>query len=210
MEAVKNGDNTTTVVTPKPEVTSEQLLKIRADIDAALDAQSKLTDRKARLDANIEIYKLQNLEKAEMANIARAENEKVVIEKRNERLKIADTLIDFHAAMLALKADKKALPADVTAAEEAFKTQLETVKNELLGKYANSTPAKPAAATNGDAKPAGSRGATGAAIREKYIANKAAGMSNTDAEKAIVAEGFSRGTTGAVCLAYRREIGEAE
>jgi len=51
---------------------------------------------------------------------------------------------------------------------------------------------------------------TGAEIVDLYKQMKARGVSTTQATKDIIAKGYSRGTTGAVILAYRRSIGDAD
>jgi hypothetical protein len=96
-------------------------------------------------------------------------------------------------------------PTDEETAELAG--LVESIKNDLIAKL----PAPRTVVANGD-KPAatGTKGQKTAEIRAMFDANRAAGMNDTDNVKAIIASGQSRGTTGAVVLAYQRELGEKE
>ncbi len=103
---------------------------------------------------------------------------------------------------------KKALITDYkdSIGTEGEQAAYDKLAEAILG--AAKMPVKVAA--DGTAKPAGERGRIGNVIRELFIANRAAGMNDTENKKAIQAAGYSRGTTGAVVLAYQQEIGEKD
>lgn len=193
----------TGTVTPIPEkiYTSEKLTEIENRLNALLDTDQSKMDRAAKLKINLDLFALQNDEKAEIASLKKAESEAKVQEARNAKTKLVD---DFGAAAIEnyiASNDKKLSIDDKNAKNDTFHKLRENVVNAVLG-------SKPVTASTGTATATGTKGETGTKIRDRYIALKAEGKTNTEAEKAIVAEGFSRGTTGAVCLAYRREIGE--
>lgn len=191
----------------KFEPTSDKLTELKAAKKAAWDKfrQIEDVDSKEYSDAQTELLKINSDIKAEVANIIALKNAAELAEKRNARVALID---NYDAAVIALStvnADKKASDADkATAADNVAKAR-EIIVNELLAKFAGSSTAKLTVQTD---KPAGTKGATSAAIREAFIANRAAGMTDTENVKAIIASGHSRGTTGAVVLAYQREIGE--
>lgn len=181
-----NGGNGGTPVEP----TSEKLDALMAELAELADVPEQHTKlSKEWHDANMAIGKKYVEIEAEKANIRKAEAAAKLAEARNAKLALIGAFKD------AIGTDGEQAAYDALA-------------NELLSKSA--TPAKKAADTDGTAKPAGERGATSKRIRERFIANRAAGMSDTDNVKEIIASGESRGTTGAVVLAYQREIGEKE
>lgn len=141
--------------------------------------------------AAAEVWKIKGLIKAAEQAIENEANAAKLAEARNQRVAMFDNAV---AAALSAGTDS-----------EAFKGLREAVVNELLAKFGTATKATTTASTSAST---GERGATGKRIREAFIANRAAGMNDTDNAKAIIASGESRGTTGAVILAYQREIGE--
>lgn len=199
-------------VTPPPapaEVTSPKLLEIRAAMDAIFakqDAFTKDTPRKDKLDANLELFKLTNDEKAEQANIKKAEADAKIAEARNARVKMLDDLLSAYTASQA--AIGSGMPIEESnVLNDTYHKLREEVVNQLLAKFAGSAPAK--TAKDGTVTVStGTKGATGQRIRAAFIANRTTGMTDTDNVKAIIASGESRGTTGAEVLKYQREIGE--
>lgn len=197
-------DATAKVVTlPEPEPTSPKLVEIRAAIDSKLSTDQSKLDRAGKLALNLEIFGLTNDEKTEIANIKKATAEAKSAEARNAKIKVAD---DYAAAAIAnhiAQNDKKLSLDDKNAANDTFHKLRETVINAILG-------SRPTATKDGTAteKSTGTKGETGKKIVEAFLANRATGMTDTENVKAIIASGFSRGTTGAVVLAYQREIGE--
>lgn len=158
-------------------------------------------------DAMLEIYKTNKLIDAEIAGIKRAENEAKIAELRNNRIAF---VTNYKAAVIAdflVQNDKKADEAAKLASGENLLKLEEGLKTELLKTVPGSTPAKTAAA--GD-KPAGEKGATAKRIRGYFDEIRAGNPSATQTEivKDIIARGESRGTTGAVVLAYMQELGE--
>ena len=187
--------------------TSDKLTALQAE---GAEIWAKLTTcqygSKEALEANIAMAKNNQAQQNEIAALKKAEQDEILAAKRNERVALVDKLLECHTAYNMVNADKKASAEDKNAAADAFNAAREVVVNEVLAKYAASKPSKPA--TEGVAPTGGSRGKTGEEIRSLFIANRQTGMSDTDNVKAIIAAGYSRGTTGAVVLAYQREIGE--
>lgn len=189
---------------PKVEQTPQQMLD---ELNGKLAEQKSIIkshilgggemDDKPVLDANLEIFRLQNLIKNEQSKLDKLAKDQELSEKRNARVALADNLINAVLAAYGITERN-------TENDAQFKSQEDVVKNELLAKYATSTPAK----KESDGSTTASKGATSQAIRERYIALTGEGKTSTEAIKAIIAEGFSRGTTGAVVLAYQKEIGE--
>jgi hypothetical protein len=115
---------------PTPEPTSAKLTEIRAkqaEVFATLQGLKFGTPEQK--DASLQLFKLENEEKAEIANIKKAENDAKLQAARNERLKLID---DY---------DSATGDAKVAAREK--------LANELLARYATSSPAKRAAGGNG-------------------------------------------------------------
>lgn len=163
---------------------------------------------KEALTANLEVYKIQKQIEAEEANIRKAENDAKMVEQRNARVNLFKDAIEAdRAAQKSAFDDNMSLEEKQKLSDEAKRTA-EIVKTELLARYATSTPSK-TASTNGTSAPK-SGGTISSQIRELFIANRANNMTDTENVKAIIGQGYSRGTTGAVVLAYQKEIGEKE
>lgn len=182
----------------KPEPTSEKLTAIRAEIDAKLGIDQSKLDRKGKLDLNLEIYKLGNDERVEIANIEKAEREAKAMEARNAKISMIDELLAAHVANNTAIGDKKMSIEDKNAVNNKFHKLRETVVNAVLG-------SKPIAAVSGD-KPAGTKGATGQEIVDLYDKYRAEGKTDKEARDAIKAAGHSRGTTDAVILAAKGPV----
>lgn len=195
-------DKTQTVaLATKPEPTSEKLTAIRAEITKLEDIQitwTKATPRDERLKLNLELFKLGNDEKAEIANIEKAEREAKAMEARNAKISMIDELLAAHVANNTAIGDKKMSIEDKNAVNNKFHKLRETVVNAVLG-------SKPIAAVSGD-KPAGTKGATGQEIVDLYDKYRAEGKTDKEARDAIKAAGHSRGTTDAVILAAKGPV----
>lgn len=162
----------------QPEPQSEKLTALKAELNDKWAKMVKLpAGSKEALDANLDVYKQQKLIDAEIANIRKAEADLKVAELRNARVAMMDNY-------------------DKATGDDKAKLR-EAIVNELLAKYAHSTPAKVAT----DGSTGGSKGATSAAIKEILLSEIAGGATVTDAKKAAEAKGYSRGTTGAVATA---------
>lgn len=137
------------------ELTSDKLTALKAEYSAAWQKVISCTDPFApeTKDAKLALYKIENEMKAEQAGLQKAANDAKIAEARNQRIALNTAQLDAHTALLAVKADKKAKPEDVTAAENAFNTAKEAVENELLAKFAGSKPAK--VTSDGSAKTSG-------------------------------------------------------
>jgi hypothetical protein len=161
------------------EPQSAKLTELRATYATLWATMIKqVAGSKEAMTASLDVFKTQKLVDAEIANIGKAAADAKLAEQRNARAKMADDLI---AAVKAGNAD------NIAAAREL-------VVNELLAKYSHSSPAKTGTGT-------GTKGATSGAIREILLAEIASGHTVTDAKKAAEAQGYSRGTTGAVATA---------
>lgn len=196
---------TTQTVAPatKPEPTSEKLIAIRAEITKLEDIQitwTKATPRDERLKLNLELFKLGNDEKAEIANIEKADREAKAMEARNAKIAMIDELLVAHVANNAAIGDKKMSIEDKNAINDKFHKLRETVVNAVLG----SKPTQAATAT-GDKTP-GTKGATGQEIVDLYDKYRAEGKTDKEARDAIKAAGHSRGTTDAVILAAKGPV----
>lgn len=190
------------VLTPAEKIANHQAtIKTLGTSMATLEVGSK-----EWLDANLEIYKINQLIKAEQAGLLKIAHEQEIAEKRNARIVLADNLVSAAVHHTKIHATKSSTADDKTAADDALAAASEVVKNELLAKFAVSTPSKSVA--TGTTAVAGGKGATTLAIRAAFDANRASGMSDSANIKAIIDSGFSRGTTGAVVLAYQKELGE--
>ena len=177
--------------------TSEKLQQLQQEASAQWEAIKGLEfGSKEFNDGQLAMFKLQNAIKAEQAAIAAAEVNRKAEEARNEKIAIVD---NYAAAVLAAAA--KGATDEMKATAAALREQL---VNLVVGAKA------PAPKVKGEGEGEGSsRGATAAAIIAEYLGHLNAGMSDTDARKATIAAGYSRGTTGAVVLEYRRQNGLA-
>lgn len=135
-------------------------------------------------DAKLALYQTEQLIKGALAAQAKEEAEKKIAMEREKQITLR---VNYRAAVLA-NTGKNANDATAKAEQEAA----DAIDNQLLAKYA-----KPAAVKS-DGQTAGTRGATSAEIHSKLLAYINGGMTSTEAVKAVIAEGFSRGTTGAV------------
>lgn len=198
--------NTGTTPTTQPLPTSAKLVELQTAFAAKFAGLAGLTTMAEQQSAMLETFKIQKEIDAEIANIKTQERQAELEKQRNARIELVTNLETTLTAKLKVDAEKKSSDEERNAANDAYLAAREIVTNELLARYATS---KPAAKTAGDAsdKPAGERGKTGAEIIALHTANLAAGMSPADSKAAIVASGFSRGTTGAVVLAWEREQG---
>jgi len=195
-------NETSAPTTPVP--TSENLTKLQAEYESAgIAMQSEKFNSPAWIDAKTKLFTLESQIKTEEAKIKSDLALAAIQEARNARVKMADDLVNavLGAVNIAVSPEQAA----------QFAPQLEIVKNELLAKYAHSTPAKKATKTG---ESAGTKGATTAAIRELIVPMYAGVTSDMVAEvgknvrkEIIHTHGFNDGTANAVILAYEKELG---
>lgn len=177
-----------------PVIMSETLTKLQAEYESAgIAMQSEKFNSPAWIDAKTKLFTLESQIKTEEAKIKSDLALAAIQEARNARVKMADDLV---AAVLS---------------GNDYSAELELVKNELLAKYAHSTPAKKATKTG---ESAGTKGATTAAIRELIVPMYAGVTADTVSEvgknvrkEIIHTHGFNDGTANAVILAYEKELG---
>lgn len=216
MDTTTTTPATTTDNVAAPAIVAAPAKVYESDKLTALKAQQKEQWSKARafedptdpaaLAANLDLFKTNKLIEDEIKALKTAEAEAAAAEIKNARLRLVDELLAAYDADKVAAADKKLSIDEKNAVNATFKAAKDVVTTELM--RALGTRAAAPKATTGDAKPTGERGATGQAIIALWLANRAAGMNDTDNRKAIIEAGHSRGTTGAVTLAWQKENGE--
>lgn len=151
----------------------------------------------ALTNANLEIFKLQKDIEAEIANMKGEERKQEIAMKMQERIKIRE---DFEAALLASIDANSALakiavgkrtPEQIeenNAVNDALKAAREKLDNELLARYATSTPAKSVA--TGEPKESSDK----SKILELHLANVANNMTDAQSRKALEDAGYKRST----------------
>lgn len=188
--------------TPAPVVkvySSEKLTELTAKRAELLAQIRNEQDEDKAFELNQELFGIGQQMKAETARL-KAEEAKAEIEaKRTAKIAELTKLVDLAIANDKVASDKKATEEDKAAAKLSFDEQFNVIANQILG----SVPKAPSAPkTEGTAK-----SGTSAEIVEKHQANLAAGMNATDSKKALVEQGFSRGTVGAAVLAWEKANG---
>lgn len=164
--------------------TSEKLVALKAERKTLWAEMLKHEDPDTQeaKDANLAVWKKDGEIKAEMAAISKAENDAKILEARNERLKLAQNLID---AVIARHTAAKNTPADKLAElDGVIATAREIVENELLAKFAGSKPAKVVTSDDGTVKTSGGEN------KEAILALARSGSNHKDIEAA----GYKRST----------------
>lgn len=213
---VANGENqnvatetaqTATASKPaEPVYDSEKLQELKAEGAQLWEKMTQCEPGSVEAnDALLAVYKNKNEQAAEVARIKADLAHKAIAEKRNAKIAELQALLDAHTANVAVQASDA--PNEVKdEANAAFKSQFDAIANELCLRIGGTVAPK-------TDKPAATGGNGGGKIKEAieaaFIKNRADGMSDTENIKAIIASGYSRGTTGAVVLAWRRAQGEA-
>lgn len=188
-------ENTTTAPVVKV-YSSDKLTELSAKRAELLAQIRNEQDEDKAFELNQELFGIGQQMKAETARL-KAEEAKAEIEaKRAAKIANLTKLVELGIANDKVAADKKATEEDKAAAKLAYDTQFDVIANQILG----SIPKAPAAAKSTGAPVKG----TSAEIVEKHQANLAAGMNATESKKALVEQGFSRGTVGAAVLAWEK------
>lgn len=177
-------------------LTSEKLDQLNVAYATAWEKMITFKDPRAveTKNAKLEVFRIEGEIKAEELALQKAVNDAKIAEQRNLRLKLNSNQLDAYAALIAIKADKKATAEAVQAAQTAFDTAKELVDNELLAKYAASKSAKPKA--DGETAETDKSSETKAAILEMFNAGK------THAE--IEAAGYARSTVWHVIDKFKK------
>lgn len=183
--------------------TSDKLVALKAAYSAKFEEGKLLTDYKQQQASMMETFKISKDIDAELSALKTADLAEQNQLLRSKKLAIVTVLLASQAALLTLP--KNATEEARNNATDAFTAAKEAAEDAILAK-GGGVPRAAKVAHEGD-KPAGSKGSTGAAIVELHIANLAAGMTAAESKAAIVAGGHSRGTTGAVVLAWEKEQG---
>lgn len=207
---------TTTVATPAPETpivetpkpapeiaepTSEALTALNVKLSAAKKAAiSAPEDTKEQDEAFMEVYKVKEEIKVEIANIRKTEAEAAQKERNAGIVKLYD---DSEAAAIevfksigndALTLDEK------NAISDNAKKLREIVVNKLLGQA-------PKGATAGTANSGGGSGETTKKILALITENRAKGMNDADNKKAVADAGFAVGTIWGILDKFKKENG---
>ena len=134
-----------TSTAPVQPLTSELLVKLRAEKKTLWQEMLKFDDPDTdeAKNASLAVHKKQGEINAEEANLRKIENDAKITAARNERLKLAQNLID--AVTAKVSAPKNTTPDKMAELDGAVSTAREIVENELLAKFAASKPAKVAA-----------------------------------------------------------------
>lgn len=188
----------------QPEPASELLTKLRNDYSVAFDAMKLLTDINEQQKSMLVTFKIQKEIEGEITNIKTLARDAEAQMKRNERIKLVDTLLAAHVAKLMVDSDKKSTEEARNVANDAFNAAKDVVQNELLARYGTS---KPSTSVATGTTSTGERGAKGAEILAEHQANLAGGKTVPESKAAIVASGHAVGTVGAVILKWEREQG---
>lgn len=196
----------------EPEITLEGLQLAAKEAKQAFKLNEDETKddvlQLAWLKARKAVTEFENKQKA-------IEAQKLIDEKRKVEFDRVETLIVLYdAAKFANEEFKRGNQTieQANAANDQYKAHKTFIQEELAKHVIGG---KQVVVRNTLNIPAGmtgeqlSKGQKGSEIVELFKANRLAGMNDTENVKAIIEAGHSRGTTGAVVLAYRREIGEA-
>lgn len=185
--ATTNEPATTQAV--KPEPTSEKLEELKKAKSAAMASAASAQiagDEKAAEDKFLEVYKIGEDIKRELAAIKQHEAELLKKEKEAAIVKLLDDQnAAYHAAQLSIGNDKMTLE-EKQALSDDYRAKYEVVVNRLLGSRPASTATKTASA--------GTRGATSSEIRQMILDGLAKGQSITEVKADIKAAGYARGT----------------
>jgi hypothetical protein len=175
------------------EPTSEKLVQLKKDKATAMSAAAKAQmagDEKGAEDKFLEVYKIGEDIKRELAAIKQHEAELLKKEKEAATVKLFDDAIEAYVKNQEAIGDKKLSIEQKNELNNDYHAKREAVVNRLLG-------SRPAA--TGAAKTAsGTKGATGSAIHDLIVSKIAEGKTLAEAKKEIVEAGYSRGTTGSV------------
>lgn len=196
-------------IAPVPEPTSAKLVELQSLKIAAQKLLTKTEVGTEDFDKSVlAITQIGDEIKKELANIKRLEAELKLADERNARVA---KRVQFEEALRAemdyfygeYKKTKNMEAMNLLT--DATKKASIVLDEELLNKSRSIK-------TNGVTKTSSgvSKGDTGEKIIELFLANREAGMDDTENKKAVINAGFSRGTTGAVVLAWQRENGEKE
>lgn len=173
--------------------TSAKLDELKAE-SAAIWAKMATATEAERDELITAAYKNKQAQAVEIDSLKAAERNAELEAKKNARLALLPSLLALY--------DKAKVKSATDEDKAAYQTAFDALQNELLGAYKGGTPSKPK--EGGTSKATG----TGPAIIAMFEANREAGMTDSEAEKAITStvnpitgEPYSRGTTGAVLLA---------
>jgi len=178
--------------TKAAEPTSEKLIELRATKKSHLIAARGFEpDSDGEAAELLEAYKIEQLIKAEIANIANVAKQAELQLKRSERIALNDAMLEAYKALVLFTSnpDDDVSSIEYNTLSDAFKAAREIVDNELLAKY--SVPVKAATTTTGSIAGAKLSDTENTAM---VAANHAAGMTDAQNRAALMAAGVPRST----------------
>lgn len=198
---VKNETAATAAAPAKPaEPTSEKLESLKKAKTAAMSEAAKLQmagDEVAAEQKFMEVYKIGEDIKKEIAAIKQHEAELLRKEKEAATVKLFDDAIEAYDNHLKVAASKASID-EKNEAYHSYQAKREVVVNRLLG-------SRPASAKGTSTASTGTKGATGSAIRDLITSKLAEGKSITEAKKEIKELGYARGTVDTAATDMKKE-----
>jgi len=189
--------STAAAITAAP-LTSDKLTELKTKQVANMSALDAEKDFDKKLELMKDGFKISQDIAAEVSAIQKANVAAKLKEANDKKLAF---VTNFEAAVLADSAIKAGAAGKQESTDKLAVLRTE-LQNMVLGTVAKS------ATVAGEVKSgAGTKGAKSAEIVALHVANLASGMTPTESKKAIEAAGHSRGTTGAVVLAWEKETG---
>lgn len=198
---VANSEATTEAkveVAKKPEPTSAKLIELRTSKKAALvDARAFEPDSEGEAEKLLEAYKIDQLIKAEIANIVNAERQAELQIARNARVQL--NIAQFVVLFGSVEAFEAKLAELDEATKLAFDAAQEAVNHELLAKFSAPKTATKAGEGTGKATTDGENLAA-------HLANIAAGMTDAQSRKALEEAGVPRSTAWHTVNNYNKSL----
>jgi len=194
---------TPVVAIVKPEPTSAKLIELREQRKAAkMLARTFEPDSDEENAALLDAYKIDQLIKAEIANIVNTERLAELQIARNERvqLNIAQFVALFGSVEL-FEAFKAAQWESKPELQLPFEAAIETVNNELLAKFALPKSGGGSSTTGGAEKQT-----TDGENLAAHLANIAAGMTDAQSRKAMETAGVPRSTAWHTVNNYNKSL----
>lgn len=203
----------TTVVTKVNEIaTSPALDALKLQRKEQWSTLRSIEDYESKeaLEAKIALNVTDGKIKAEISRIENERRESEIAEKRAAVVKVVDDAINAAVSHALSQIEHNKLKGDAKVADiersnnvyDIAKLAREAAVNQALSRSGLSARTS-APKIEGESTPR--EGGTGAKIRELLLAEIAAGQTNTNAVKNVIAAGFSRGTTGTEMTKLKNE-----
>lgn len=186
--------------TKPAEPTSEKLEELKKAKSAAMTAAATeqiAGNDKAAEDKFLEVYKIGEDIKRELASIRTHEAELLKKEKEAAIVKLFDDAIAAYDASNKINAGKGSIE-EKNAAYHEYQAKREVIVNRLLG-------SRPAGAVAKTGTSTGTKGATGEVIRQMILENYVDGVTIAQVKNDIIAKGYARGTVGTEATKMKNE-----